>query len=246
MARNRDNSIILLIDPPEAERLDNQLKTAFGPERGVHINSDLLAAAYKLAKDFSDAILILSYAKSSRHRDLTWLDAEDPGFLEVKSHDAESRLQEAARLAFFTGAKKAVIISHLSPELKREWLYQAFDSVNDRTVVVGSNSDGSFYLLGLTQPNLKILEQPGFSRGKSAEALADRARRAKLNVFNTPETYSVSSEETLQKWMESKETLSPLFQAQPAASHEAGGKKHPRRHKNHEISDKPPAEPTNP
>lgn len=231
MGHNRDNCIILLVDPPEGDKIGQELKTAFGPERAAHVNSDLLGAAYKLAKNFRDAILILSYAKTARHPDLTWLDPEDPGFLEVKSHNFEERLQDALRLAFFTGAKKAVLISHLSPELKAEWLFQAFDAVNDRTVAVGANQDGSYYLVGLTQANLKIFETPGFSHGKSAETLSERAKKNKLAVAVTPETYCVTGEETLLKWMESREALPPLFRAtEPGLPQD---KKHHRRRDRH-------------
>jgi len=239
MAKNRDNCIILLVDPPEADKIGQELKTAFGPERAAHVNSDLLTSAYKLAKGFDDAILLLSYQKTTSHPDLTWLDPEDPGFLEVKHNAGEARLHDAFRLAFFTGAKKAVLISHLSPDLKSEWLSMAFEAVGEKTVAIGPNQDGSSYLLGLTQQNLKILETPGFTQGKSAESLADRAKKNKLTVFSTPETYAITSEETLLKWMEAKETLPPLFQhhAQPEQ------KKHHRRHSfNPEAQVQPPPE----
>lgn len=244
MGKNRDNAIILLVDPPEADKISAELKTAFGPERAAHVNSDLLAAAYKLAKNFGEAILILSYAKTPRHPDLTWLDPEDPGFLEVKNHAYEDRLQDAFRLAFFTGAKKAVLISHTSPELKAEWLGQAFDAVSDKTVALGANQDGSFYLIGLTQQNLRVFETPGFSRGKSAEALAERAKKNKLAVFSSPETYSVSGEESLLKWMESRETLPPLFQAPQASSPSSELKKHHKRNRHQESPAQPPDKPS--
>ena len=239
MAKNRDNCIILLVDPPEADKIGQELKTAFGPERAAHVNSDLLTSAYKLAKGFDDAILLLSYQKTTSHPDLTWLDPEDPGFLEVKHNAGEARLHDAFRLAFFTGAKKAVLISHLSPDLKSEWLSMAFEAVGEKTVAIGPNQDGSSYLLGLTQQNLKLLETPGFTQGKSAENLADRAKKNKLTVFSTPETYAITSEETLLRWMEAKETLPPLFQhhAQPEQ------KKHHRLHSfNPEAQVQPPPE----
>jgi glycosyltransferase A (GT-A) superfamily protein (DUF2064 family) len=199
------------VDSPEPEKISAELKTAFGPERAIHVNSDLLSNTYKMVKSFPDAILILSYEKTIHHPDLTWLDQEDPGFLEVKNRPHEDRVQDAFRLAFFTGAKKAILLNHLSPELKKDWLYQAFDSVSEKTVAVGANEDGSFYLLGLTQQNMKILEAPGFSHGKSAEALAERAKKNKLAVFSTPESYAVTSEDALRKWMESREALPSLF-----------------------------------
>jgi len=248
MAQKRDNCIILLMDAPEPEKISQELKTAFGPERAVHVNSDLLSNIYKTAKSFPEAILILSYEKTARHPDLTWLDAEDPGFLEVKHRcSGEERIQEALQLAFFTGAKKAVLLSHLSPEIKKDWLYQAFDSINDKTVVVGPNQDASFYLLGLTQQNLKVLEGPGFSHGKSAETVTERAKKNKLAVVNTPETFSVTGEEALRKWMENREALPPLFHApetSPPAQPQA--QEHRKHHKRHVRNGTEPGLPPTP
>jgi len=237
MSQKRDNCIILLVDPPETDKVSQEFKTAFGPERAAHVNSDLLSAAYKLAKGFGEAMVLLSYQKTTRHPDMIWLDPEDPGFLEVKNHAPEDRIHDAFRLAFFTGAKKAVLISHLSPELKSEWLQQAFEAVSDKTVSIGANQDGSFYLLGLTQQNLKLLETPGFFQGKSAEVLAERAKKNKLAVVNTPETYSVTGEESLLRWMESKETLPPLFQ------HPAGLSESKKHHKRHPHGQEPQTQP---
>ncbi len=232
MSQNRDNCIILLVDPPEADKISQEFKTAFGPERAIHINSDLLSAAYRLARGFGDSMLLLSYQKTPRHPDLTWLDPEDPGFLDVKIPAAEDRIQDAFRLAFFAGAKKATLVRHLSPELKSEWISLAFEAVSDKTVAIGSNQDGSFYLLGLTQQNLKILEMPGFFHGKSAESLADCAKKNKLMVFSTPETYALTGEETLLKWMEAKETLPPLFQ-RPRETAQQGQQESKKNHRHH-------------
>jgi hypothetical protein len=95
MAQQRDNCIILLIDAPVPERIAPELISAFGVERAERVNLDLLQNAYKLAKKFKDAILLLSFDKSSRHPDLTWLDSDDPGFLEAKGKNPEERINEA-------------------------------------------------------------------------------------------------------------------------------------------------------
>ncbi len=228
MAQKRDNCIILLVDSPEPEKLGQELKTAFGPERASHINSDLITGAYKLAKSFPDAILLLSYEKTPHHPDLTWLDQEDPGFLELKTLPREDRLREVFRLAFFTGAKKALFLNHLSPAIKKDWLYQAFDSIADKTLVLGPNQDGSLYLLGLTQANLKILETPGFLQGKPCETLVERAKKHKLAVFNTPETYAVAGEEDLHRW---EESLAPSADPFKLAEHAAKDGQPAREHK---------------
>ena len=244
MAQKRDNCIIILVDPPEPEKLSPELKAAFGPERAAHVNSDLVTGAYKLAKAFPDAILLLSYEKTPHHPDLTWLDQEDPGFLEVKALPRETRLREAFRLAFFTGAKKAIYLNHLSPEIKKDWLYQAFDSANEKTVALGPNQDGSFCLLGLTQANLKLLETPGFLQGKNCESMAERAKKTKLAVFNTPETYSINGEEDVLRWMESLAPSSNPFKTEERPAQETqAAREHKRstRHHHKETPVPPPA-----
>ncbi|HBB67498.1 MAG: hypothetical protein A2X28_00940 [Elusimicrobia bacterium GWA2_56_46] len=217
MAQKRDNCIILLIDAPVPERIAPELISAFGAERAERVNLDLLQNAYKLAKKFKDAILLLSFDKSSRHPDLTWLDSDDPGFLEAKGKNPEERINEAFQLAFNTGAKKALLLNHLSPEVKPEWLHQTFDAVADKTISLGANRDGSLYLVGLTFSSLKILEGLSFLSVKAAEEISERAKKNKLGVFSLPETDAVKTEDSLLKWADSKDSSpSPFMRAEPS------------------------------
>ncbi|MBU2574173.1 MAG: DUF2064 domain-containing protein [Elusimicrobia bacterium] len=215
MSDKRNNCIILLIDPPVPEKTDPELRDSFGAERGVHINLDLLQNAYKLAKTFPDAILILSYEKTARHPDLTWLDADDPGFLEAKGRDLEERIINAFRLAFNTGSKNVLLLNHLSPAVKPDWINQAFDSLGDKTVALGLNQDGSFYLLGLALNNIKLFEGLFLMSSKTALDFSEKAKRNKLNVFTPPEIYAVKNEETLRKWVEAKDVAPALFMNEP-------------------------------
>jgi len=242
MAKNRENCLILLVQAPEQDKVALDFQNTFGPERALHVTGDLLSHAYKTLKAYNNAILILSYAKTSQHPDLTWLDPEDPGFLEMKKGSLEERIKDVFQLAFFTGAKKAVIIDPLSPEVRPDWLSQAFEALGDKSVALGANQDGSFYLLGLTQQNMKLVETPGFTAGKSAEALTERAKKAKLTVFSTPETYCVNSEDSLRKWQEGREALSQLpgLPPLPKPAEEAPKRNHRRHARAADPGSKPP------
>jgi len=200
MEKNRDNCLILFINPIEEDKINVDLKTAFGSEQGKKINRDLLVNAYRKVKNFQNAISIISYEKTSNHPDLTWIDHDDPGFVEFREKNLEDRIRDTFKLSFFTGAKKAILIDPMTPEIKEEWLAQAFEAINDKTVALGVNDDASFYLLGFTQSNIKILDTPGFTFGKSAENLTERIKRGKLSVFFTPEAYGVKNEEYLRRW----------------------------------------------
>ncbi|HOI43915.1 MAG TPA: DUF2064 domain-containing protein [Elusimicrobiales bacterium] len=244
MADKRDKALILLVDAPIPEKTGQDLKKVFGPERAVHLNLDLMHGSYRAAKAYREAILILSYEKASKHPDLTWLDPEDPGFLDAKGKSWEERVSAAFRLAFFTGAKKAVMINHLCPAVKPEWISQALSAIDDRTVALGATQDGSFHLLGLTQDTLRVLEGISFSSGRTADELTEKARRLKLSVHALPDTYAVRDEETLRKWMDSRENEPSLFREPAAAAPEtgpAGDRKHARarRHSNGSAGQEP-------
>jgi glycosyltransferase A (GT-A) superfamily protein (DUF2064 family) len=246
MADKRDKVLILLVDAPVPEKTGHDLKKVFGPERAVHINLDMMHESYRAAKAYREAILILSYEKAPKHPDLTWLDPEDPGFLDAKGKSYDERVAAAFRLAFFTGAKKAVMLNHLCPAVKQEWISQALAAIDDRTVALGATQDGSFHILGLTQENLRVLEGVSFSSGRTAEDLAEKARRLKLSVHALPDTYAVRDEETLRKWLDSRENEPSLFKEPAAAAQEpapAGDRKPGRGRRHNGSAGQEPQEP---
>ena len=106
MDERRNNCIILLAEAPEPGKTACVLRTSLGEERALHVSGDLLKNSYALAKNFKDAILFISYERTSSHPDLTWLDPEDPGFLETKNTPLSERLALAFDLAFNAGAQK--------------------------------------------------------------------------------------------------------------------------------------------
>lgn len=213
----------MLADAPEPGKINYELKTALGEERSLHVSRDLLSRAYCLAKTFKAATILISYEKTPAHQDLTWLDAEDPGFLDARGSAPGEQLTTAFSLAFNAGAKKALFLSHLSPVVKEEWLSQAFEAADEKTISLGRNQDGSFYLLAFTRNNLKIINGISPGNPNNAEELLDQAKKAGLAVFTAPETFAVKTEETMRKWLESKKKESPAFAA-PAAVEEAGAR----------------------
>ena len=213
MEDKRNNCIILLADAPEPEKTNSVLRTSLGEDRALHVSDDLIKNSHALAKNFKNAILLISYEKTQFHPDLTWLDPEDPGFLETTKKTSAERLIDAFNLAFNAGAKKALFLNHLSPAVKPEWLSQAFDAAEEKTISVGRNKDGSFYLLALTQNNFKIISDISPDAPNTADELEEKAKKNKLAVFNTPETFAVKNEETLKSWLAAKTQESPHFSA---------------------------------
>lgn len=233
MSEKRDNCIVLLVEYPSGEKVSPELAAAFGAERAAQIGMELFRNAYRLASNFADAVLLLSFENSPRHPDLLWLDGEDPGFLEAKGLNRTDRIADAFRMAFNTGSKKALFLNHLSPEIRADWLSQAFDSVNEKTIALGPMRDGSVYLAGLTRNNLKFLEDIPLFSARAAVEISEKAKKNKLSVFSLPEACAVANEEDLRKWLEAANPAPPLLKAtietgEPSQRRQEGKKRHKR------------------
>lgn len=200
MEKNRENCLILLIDPIEDGKIRKDLKENFGLDEAKNIYKELISLAYKKIKHYYNAIPIISYEKTSKNPDLTWLDSDDPGFVEYTKKNLEERIKDTFRLAFLTGAKKAILIDPLTPDIHPGQFSEALSAINERTAALGLNEDGSFYLLGLTQKNLKILDAPGFTFSKSGEVLYERIKRSGLAVFETSEGFAVNDQKSFKRW----------------------------------------------
>ncbi|MCG2726395.1 MAG: DUF2064 domain-containing protein [Elusimicrobia bacterium] len=206
----KDNCLIFIIDAPVSENIRPELKKVFGTERATHIYTDLLNDSYKTAKAVKNTSIIISYKPSGKHPDLTWLDEDDPGFLEAKIKNLNERILSLFNWAFNAGAKKAILLANSSPEVKPEWIEKSFEALNKETVAIGP-TDETPYLFGITFDNLDLLEEINFFTGDLTDDIYEKIKKHRLKTQSQPKTYTVKEEETLRQWIELKDASSPLF-----------------------------------
>ncbi len=204
MSNNRENALILVLHAPETEFIFPQLKDAFGAERALHINKDLYIQAWRLAESFKSAIKIIAYSKTMKHPDLTWLSAEDPGFLECHGKDYSEMAYMASNLAFTTGCKRAVFINHLCPFITEQHLEFAFSKISEKNCVLGSSPEGRVYLAGFSRENLKIMEGFSLWQENYLQEMLEKAKRNKASVTGMEDLTVVKDELTLKNWLEAR------------------------------------------
>ncbi len=220
----KDHCLIFIIDAPISENIDPELKKVFGAERAARVYIDLLNNSYKMAKKVSSSSIIISYKNSSKHPDLTWLDEDDPGFSEAKIKNLNERILSLFHWAFNAGAKKAILLANSSPEAKSEWIEKSFELINKETVTLGP-TDENPYLFGIAFNNVNLLKKINFFTGDLTDDIYEKIKQQKLKIQSQPKTYTVNSEETLEKWMKSKDADYHFF------SQKNEEKEHPKRDK---------------
>lgn len=210
-----DKCIILFIDAPIPDKIDSQLKSVFGVERAIQVYLDMVHSIYNTVKTFTDVSVIISYNKSSKNPDLTWLDSDDPGFLENRKENFQDRAVGASTLAANAGAKKIMLLSAFSPSVKREWIEQAFNLLSDKNIIVGPTKEGGCYLVAFPLAGIKILENFDMNRPGIIDEISEKSKKLKLSVQNLPETYVIKDEETLREWINSKEQKISITEKNP-------------------------------
>lgn len=103
------------------------------------------------------------------------------------------RLDQLLTEALASGSGRAVVMDSDSPTLPVEYLSQAFDLLEAADVVLGPTRDGGYYLIGMKQPQPRLLRQVKMS---TPHVLADTlalAETAGLAVSLLPAWYDVDT-----------------------------------------------------
>ncbi len=228
----RNNCFIYIVDAPVSENLDEELKKTFGDERAVHLYRDLVGTSYKLAANFKDDTVVISYKRAPKYPDLTWLDDNDPGFLEPKTQNLGERIYHAFRWGFNDGAQKALMLFTNVPRIETEWIKRAINYISPGRIVLGPAGEKP-YLLGLCLENIAVLKEINFNAVDLVDNILERARRNRIEVDLLPESFAVKDEESLRKWLESKEDNISLFAREEVKEHKKKGKRQSHREEFH-------------
>ncbi len=103
------------------------------------------------------------------------------------------RLDHLLTQALASGSGRAVVMDSDSPTLPAEYISQAFDRLEDADVVLGPTRDGGYYLIGMKQPQPRLLRQVQMS---TPHVLADTlalAEAAGLAVSLLPTWYDIDT-----------------------------------------------------
>lgn len=225
MMMMKRNYFIYAFNAPISENIDEALKETFGEERALHIYKDLVSAVYKIKNNFEDYAIIISYKKSTKYPDLTWLDDNDPGFLESKTNAMPDRIYSTFKWAFNAGADKSVMLFNNVPVIETGWIRNAFDSIRPDTVALGPAGEKP-YLIGLSHENLDLFMKLDFNSLDLVEHISDKIRRNGLRVRLLPESFQVNDEESLRRWLETKDDALSIFAHEEAKEHKKKSKKH--------------------
>lgn len=119
--------------------------------------------------------------------------APDMSLIRQRGSSLGERLDGLLKQALTGGSRKAVVMDSDSPTLPVDYLSMAFEQLTETDVVLGPTTDGGYYLIGVKQPQPRLLRQVQMS---TSHVLADTlalARASRLSVSLLPNWYDVDT-----------------------------------------------------
>jgi len=95
------------------------------------------------------------------------------------------------------GFQRVVVMDSDSPTLPPAYVAQAFQALADHDVVLGPCDDGGYYLIGLTQPQPRLLREVQMSQPHVLRDTLALAAQAGLRVALLPAWYDVDTVQEL-------------------------------------------------
>lgn len=109
------------------------------------------------------------------------------------------RLDALLTEALSGGSQKAVVMDSDSPTLPVDYLSRAFELLTESDVVLGPTTDGGYYLIGVKQPQPRLLRQVQMSTSHVLSDTLAIAETCGLSVSLLPTWYDVDTISDLHK-----------------------------------------------
>ena len=147
----RGDRLIIFGRYPVPGRTKTRLIPVLGPAGAADLQRKLTEKTLNTVKSFSSGRGIeveIRYEGGSDRKIRQWLGSGII-FFRQSSGDLGERMQAAFLEAFHGGCRRVVLLGTDIPELRTDHLEQAFEALTGHDLVLGTSTDGGYWLIGL-------------------------------------------------------------------------------------------------
>lgn len=157
--------LIVFTRYPQPGKAKTRLIPALGAEGAATLQRQMTEYTLKQVRRWENAnggVSEIWFAGSAepdhdRQQMQTWL-GNDRTYQVQASGDLGTRMSQAFAAAFAAGMKRVVTIGTDCPQLDADRISEAFAALHNHDLVLGTATDGGYYLIGLRQPIPELFE----------------------------------------------------------------------------------------
>jgi rSAM/selenodomain-associated transferase 1 len=192
------NVLLVVAKKPSPGQTKTRLCPPLNCEQAADLYECFLCDTLAVMRDVPNVTPKIVYLPQDAHDYFRNL-APDMDLVQQRGGSLGERLDNLLTDVLLDGADKAVVMNSDSPTLPKAYLIQAFDQLTATDVVLGPTLDGGYYLIGVKEPQPRILRDVEMSTPYVLRDTLELARKAGITVSLLPEWYDVDTVEELHR-----------------------------------------------
>jgi uncharacterized protein len=193
-----ERALLVIAKRPAPGQTKTRLTPPLSAERAADFYECLLRDTLDIARAVPGVTRWIAYSPAG---EIAYFQNLAPDFQLVlqKGGNLGERLDNALSHCLNGGSEAAVIMDSDSPTLPAEFVARAFVELNGADVVLGPCEDGGYYLIGVKEPQPRLLLEVQMSTPNVLRDTLGIAERAKLRTALLPPWYDVDTFDELER-----------------------------------------------
>ena len=194
-------AIIIFTRVPIPGQTKTRMMSALTGEQCAKLHGCFLQDIRKQCEK-AEADIFVAYTPEDTDGKLHSLLGGQKEYFEQVGPDLGERMYAAFDKVFFYGYEQCLLIGTDIPELKSQYLKQAFEQLETNDVVFGRTSDGGYYLVGMKTPRKEVFNIPSYGHSDVWENTLEHLKKSNLSVGYTTPLDDMDTPDDLQKYYE--------------------------------------------
>ena len=194
-------TLIIFSRYPEPGKTKTRMIPALGAVGAAQLQRQMTEHTLKTAIALTSSRQVaieVHFAGGNRLLMQEWLGERE--YVAQTSGDLGEKMRSAFDRAFKKGSQRVVIIGIDCPDIDRQILTQAFDSLNHHNLVLGVAEDGGYYLIGLNHLVPELFKNIDWGTEQVLEQTKNTAEKLHLKFHCLTTLADVDRPEDLKIW----------------------------------------------
>jgi rSAM/selenodomain-associated transferase 1/rSAM/selenodomain-associated transferase 2 len=200
-SKSNTDSIIIFLRYPKNGQVKTRLAKTTSSEFATSFYKSCAENIVKNVKKIPGINRFAFYSnEDEKEKIIGWLGSK-LFFSPQQGNDLGNRMKNAFEKIFSTGSQKVIIIGTDIPDLSKELIRDAFNSLDSNDVVIGPSEDGGYYLFGVKKMHTKLFDGIEYSTSSVLSETLARVKDLNLTYHLLPVLPDIDTEKDLIKWL---------------------------------------------
>ena len=195
-------TLIIFSRYPEAGKTKTRMIPALGAEGAAKLQRQMTEHTLKTARNLNsvrDITIEIHFAGGNKQLLTEWL-GKDLEYIPQAAGDLGEKMRLAFERAFSLGSKRVVTIGTDCPDINQPILEEAFDLLPKQDLLIGSATDGGYYLIGLNRTIPELFADISWGTDRVLNQTKAIAHQLNLNTYYLKTLSDVDRPEDLAIW----------------------------------------------